>query len=157
MKLTDHKNSKKQGDAGLGIAIGWFTEQGYTVCIPLTDSQDYDLVIDIQGRLQKVQVKTATRYRYGGWVSDLRVKGGNKSGTGKTKVFDPTQIDLLFIITGDRTLYLIPSVSVQGQATISLGSKYTEFKVTHFQGNPLPMKLKKPAPVTPAPKEREDS
>ena len=43
MSLRGQKNSKKQGDIGLGIAIGWFATQGYTVCVPLTDSQDYDL------------------------------------------------------------------------------------------------------------------
>jgi hypothetical protein len=43
--LTGHKNTKKQGDVGL--AIGWFTSQGHTVCVHLTDSQDYDLVVEI--------------------------------------------------------------------------------------------------------------
>ena len=30
----------------MGIAIGYFVAQGYTVSVPLTDSQDYDLIID---------------------------------------------------------------------------------------------------------------
>jgi hypothetical protein len=33
------KNSKKQGDAGLGIAIGWLSAQGFDVLLPLTDSR----------------------------------------------------------------------------------------------------------------------
>ena len=37
-------NSKRQGNIGIGAAIAWFTVHGYTVSIPLTDSQDYDLI-----------------------------------------------------------------------------------------------------------------
>lgn len=51
MKLNEHKNSKKQGDAGLGEAIAYFTRLGYTVQLPLTDSQDYALVVDIDGNI----------------------------------------------------------------------------------------------------------
>lgn len=75
--LTGHKNTKKQGDVGLGLAIGWFTSQGHTVCVPLTDSQDYDLVVDIDGKLQKVQVKTTTyKAPSGAYSVGLSVKGG---------------------------------------------------------------------------------
>ena len=49
--MRKYKNSKKQGDAGLGIAIEYFTTKGYCVCIPLTDSQEYDLVVEIQNKL----------------------------------------------------------------------------------------------------------
>jgi hypothetical protein len=129
MNLRNHKNSKKQGDAGLGIAIGWFAESGYTVSIPLTDSQDYDLIVDDGLGPKRVQVKTVTRHRYGGWVVELRTKGGNKSGTGKTKVFDPKKVDTLFIITANRDLYLLPSKNVHGESSISVGKKYENFRV----------------------------
>lgn len=59
-------NSKQQGDVGLGAAIGWFTSKGYTVCIPLTDSQDYDLVVETKGKLEKVQVKTTSSTKENG-------------------------------------------------------------------------------------------
>jgi hypothetical protein len=129
MKLSEHRNSKKQGDAGLGIAIGWFAEEGYTVNVPLTDSQDYDLIVDTDGKLQRVQVKTATRHRYGGWVVELRTRGGNRSGTGKSKQFDPRKVDLLFVVTSERSIFLIPSEEVTGRSTVTVGSKYQEFKV----------------------------
>jgi HJR/Mrr/RecB family endonuclease len=51
-------NSKKQGDIGMCYAIAYFSKMGYTVNIPITDSQDYDLIIDREGKLLKVQVKT---------------------------------------------------------------------------------------------------
>ena len=125
------RNSKKQGDAGLGIAIGWFTEQGYTVCIPLTDSQDYDLVVEIKPPiLSRVQVKTSTyQTPRGSWEVGLRTAGGNRSGIGKIKKLDPKAVDYLFIVTGDGSRYLIPSAEVCGSSRITLGNKYLYFRV----------------------------
>lgn len=124
-----HKNSKKQGDAGLGIAIGWFAAQGYTVCVPLTDSQDYDLIVDMDG-LKRVQVKT-TAYRNpaGNYVAGLRVHGGNRTGTGKVKFFNPSGVDLVFIVTACGANYLVPS-NVCGRNSIALSAAaYGQYKV----------------------------
>lgn len=129
MKLRGHKNSKKQGDVGLGVAIAWFTAEGHTVCVPLTDSQDYDLVID-DGRLNKVQVKTTTVHQDGSYVVELRTSGGNRSGTGKTKKFDSTQIDILFVVTDDGTKYLIPSSEISSTCRLSLGTKYRKYRLS---------------------------
>ena len=41
------KNSKKQGDAGLGQAIAYFTMLGYDIALPLTDSADWDLIVEM--------------------------------------------------------------------------------------------------------------
>ena len=49
MKYTN----KHIGNAALGTAIGYFTNAGYTVSIPLTDTQDYDLIVDMNGVLKK--------------------------------------------------------------------------------------------------------
>ncbi len=56
--LRKQRNSKQQGDVGLAIAIAWFAKNGYRVSIPLTDSQDYDLVIEVETRFYSVQVRT---------------------------------------------------------------------------------------------------
>ncbi len=130
MKLRDHKNSKKQGDAGLGTAIGWLTRSGYTVCVPLTDSQDFDLVVDVEGDLKRVQVKTTThKNTRGRWVASLRVAGGNRSGTGKRKKFDPTKVDYLFVVTADDDLYWIPTFECSCESQLVLAPKYDKFKV----------------------------
>ena len=39
-------NNKEKGNSGLGMAIAYFSTRGYTVSIPLNDTQDYDLVIE---------------------------------------------------------------------------------------------------------------
>lgn len=81
-------NTKQQGDVGLGAAIAAFTKYNATVCIPLTDSQDYDLVVEGNYGLKKVQVKRCTYKRNNLFRVSLTVKGGNRSGAGKIKKFD---------------------------------------------------------------------
>ena len=49
--------NKEKGNYGLGIAIAYFTSHGYIVSIPLNDTQDYDLIVDKNNCIQKVQVK----------------------------------------------------------------------------------------------------
>lgn len=128
--LTGHKNTKKQGDVGMGVAIGWFAAQGITVCIPLTDSQDYDLVAEIDGLLKKIQVKT-TRYKnkYGIYVCQLKTCGGNQSRN-TIKCFDPNSVDYIFILDGDGGKYLIPTLNMSLSSNISLGEKYQEYMVS---------------------------
>ena len=38
--------NKQRENCGLGIAIAYFSTNGYTVSISLNDTQDYDLLID---------------------------------------------------------------------------------------------------------------
>ena len=122
-------NTKKQGDVGLGAAIAYFTKQGFTVAIPLTDSQDYDLIVDRVSFLQRVQVKHTTYKRGGKFLFSLTVKGGNRSGTGKIKKFDVSKVDVVFVVTGDGDMYCIPVTSLGGYSGISLYQYYDQFKV----------------------------
>lgn len=124
--MLNHKNSKKQGDEGLGVAIGWFASKGYTVCVPLTDSQPYDLVVELDDGLKKVQVKT-TKYVERRYRVELRTKGGNKSGTGRTKKFNALEADYLFVVTASGRKYFIPAERLRGCSSITLGDSYEEF------------------------------
>ena len=57
--------NKEKGNSGLGMAIAYFTTKGYTVSIPLNDTQDYDLVIERCNKLYTVQVKaTGCKTKY---------------------------------------------------------------------------------------------
>lgn len=121
-------NSKKRGDIGLGAAIFWFAKNGVTVSIPLTDSQDYDLVVDMGG-LKRVQVKTTSNVsKSGSYEVGLRVCGGNRSGSGKIKKFNKNKIDLLFVLDANGATYLIPSSQLNVTNSISLNA-YKKFIV----------------------------
>ena len=59
------KSNKEKGNDGLGIAIAYYSTNGYTVSIPLNDTQDYDLIVDKNNVLKKVQVKaTSCKTKY---------------------------------------------------------------------------------------------
>jgi hypothetical protein len=126
--LTTYENTNKQGNAGIGIAIAWFTSNGYTVSVPLTDTQDYDLIVD-NNKPARVQIKTTTYQRRDVYYVSLTVKGGNRSGTGKIKKFNASNVDFVFIVTGNDTKYLIPSTAIATQSSITLSTKYDLYKI----------------------------
>ena len=67
-------SNKTIGNASLGTAIGYFANIGCTVSIPLNDTQDYDLLVDFDGNIKKVQVKgTSFKTNYGIYQVSLKV------------------------------------------------------------------------------------
>ena len=50
--------NKEKGNSGLGMAIAYFSTNGYVVSIPLNDTQDYDLIIEKNNVIKTVQVKS---------------------------------------------------------------------------------------------------
>ena len=121
------RNSKKQGDAGLGQAIAYFTSKGYDIALPLTDSADWDLIVEIENDLKRVQVKTSSQMKGDIAVVDASVKGGNKSSSSKKKIQDQ-QWDLIFIhhlVTKQQALIPKDILTTSGQ--INLGKKYSDY------------------------------
>lgn len=127
--FTKCKTTKDQGNIGIAAAISYFTSQCYTVSIPINDSQDYDLVVDIENVLHKVQVKT-TKYKEpsGNYQATLKSSGGTK-GEVYGRVADG-ECSLLFILCENSDMYLIPKSVFQNlRAAITLGEKYFEYLV----------------------------
>lgn len=123
------KNSKKQGDAGLGLAIAHFTMQGYNVALPLTDSVDWDLIVEINGALKKVQVKTSIQLRRGTMVFDCAVSGGNKTRS-TCKSIPDQDWDLLFLyhlLTQKKAL--IPKSEITSSGQVNLSKRYEKFMI----------------------------
>jgi hypothetical protein len=124
------KNSKKQGDAGLGQAIAYFTLKGYDVALPLTDSADWDLIVEINGELKRVQVKTSSQIEESGIMKfNANVNGGNMSYNKAPKLIPDQQWDLLFLhhlVTGKQALIPKDALTTKGQVNIG-GKKYNEF------------------------------
>lgn len=127
--LSTKKNTKQQGNVGVGQAIAYFTKLGHVVLLPLNDSQEYDLVVDQDGELKKVQVKTTYhRVPSGNFSVELRTSGGNQSYS-TVKHFDSCKVDYLFILTEDEDKYLIPCSDIDNKSTITLGDKFSKFRV----------------------------
>ncbi len=124
----DFITNKQKGNSGLGMAIAYFSTNGYTVSIPLNDTQDYDLIVEKESILQTVQVKSTGCIGKGGnYQVALKSCGGTKGTTYKTII--ETNIDLLFVLNANKEMYLIPKSRINNMSTLSLGDKYKEFKI----------------------------
>ena len=126
--MNTFKNSKAQGNMGMGAAIAYYTSLGWHVSIPLTDSEDYDFIADDETTLHKVQVKT-TNYQNpdGRWCASLSTKGGNRTYQTIKKFSQST--GFLFIVTGDGRWYNIPCNIGLPTSSISLGEPYDKYLV----------------------------
>ena len=126
------KNTKQQGNIGLGVAIQYFTQNLYNVSLPLNDSQDYDLIVeDNDGTLKKVQVKTSTqKSKYETYTINLRVLGGNSKQNYVHKKANEVIYDWLFILCDNGDRYLIPKEIIKNlKSTITVGKEYLEYKI----------------------------
>jgi hypothetical protein len=121
--------TKGQGNVGVAAAILYFAKQGNIISIPLNDSQEYDLVVDIDGKLNKVQVKT-TKYstEHGVYQASLVSSGGSKREV-YHRVCE-SQCDLLFVLCENNTQYLIPrDIFKNNIKSINLGKNVEQFIV----------------------------
>ena len=121
-------SNKEKGNAGLAMGIAYFGSNGYTVSLPLNDTQDYDLIVDKDNKLKKVQVKsTACKTKYGNYQVALKSCGGTK---GKTyKILIDTNVDELFILTEDLNMYIVPIEEINNKTTLNICEKYYKYKV----------------------------
>lgn len=97
-------NRKLIGRTGLSMAINYFTLQGYTVCLPINDTQWYDLVIEKDGKLQTVQCKATQT------INDeisLRNMGGTNGGV-YDNLINHSELDYLFCVNKDLNMWCIP-------------------------------------------------
>ena len=122
------KTNKEKGNTSLGIAIAYYASNGYTVSIPLNDTQDYDLIVDKENLIKRVQVKsTGCKTKYGNYQVALKSCGGTKGATYKTLI--ETNIDELFIVTQDLGMYVLPIGETQNKSTLNICSKYEKYRV----------------------------
>lgn len=120
--------NKEKGNSSLGVAIAYFTTNGYTVSIPLNDTQDDDLVVEKENKFYSIQVKsTGCKTKYGIYQVALKSYGGTKGTTYKTVI--DTDIDYLFVVTDKIEMYLLPKHIINNKSTLNLCDKYQEYKV----------------------------
>ena len=122
------KTNKEKGNTGLGIAIADYSTSGYIVSIPLNDTQDYDLIVDKNNILKKVQVKaTSCKTRYNKYQVALKSCGGTKGKTYKTII--NTNIDEVFIVTDSMDIFIIPIEKIKNKSTLNLCDKYEKYRI----------------------------
>ena len=115
-------NRKQIGRLGLSMAINYFTIQGYTVSLPINDTQWYDLIIEKDNQFFTVQCK-ATQTKNDS--IDLRSTGGTK-GSIYDNVLNHSKLDYLFCVNKDLKMWLIPIKDITTSKQITLRTEPTK-------------------------------
>ncbi len=115
-------NRKQIGRLGLSMAINYFTIQGYTISLPINDTQWYDLIIEKDNQFFTVQCK-ATQTENDS--IDLRSTGGTK-GSVYDNVLNHSKLDYLFCVNKDLKMWLIPVKDITTSKQITLRTEPTK-------------------------------
>ena len=119
--------NKEKGNTSLGIAIAYYTSNGYIVSIPLNDTQDYDLIVDKNNNIKRVQVKsTSCKDKSGKYQVALKSCGGTKGTTYKT--IKDTKIEEIFILLENKDIYIMPIEEIKNSSTLTICDKYIKYK-----------------------------
>lgn len=119
-----------QGNVGLGRAIAYYTANCIPIMIPLNDTQKYDLVVDKDGQLQRVSVKTTQSMNKSNTCYVVQFKNsGGASGKSIIRNFDNTTCDIVFIVTIEGTMYEIPSNLINVSSALTLTEDWNSYIV----------------------------
>lgn len=94
---------KQIGRLGLSSAINYFTINGYTISLPINDTQWYDLIVEKDNVFQTVQCKATNTEDN---TISLRSFGGTKGSEIDNVLNHP--VDLLFCVDGKLNMWNIP-------------------------------------------------
>ena len=100
--------TKEQGIIGQARVLSEFESLGISVSIPFGDNLPYDLIIDVYGKLYKVQVKTSTQTKDG--KTDFGIKK-NRINTKNTYIshYKENEVDFYALYAINRNkVFLIP-------------------------------------------------
>ena len=100
--------NKDKGRAGMSMAIAYFGSNGYTVSIPMNDTQWYDLVIEKDGVFQTVQCKATGNCEN---TIALRSMGGNTGKAYDNVLNHP--VDILFCLDSNKNMFTIPVEAIR--------------------------------------------
>lgn len=112
----EKEDRKQTGRTGLSMAITYFTLQGYTVSLPINDTQWYDLIIEKDDTFFTVQCK-ATQTDDN--TISLRSTGGTK-GMSYDNILNHSKLDYLFCVDNALQMWLIPVKDIITTNQISL-------------------------------------
>lgn len=128
-------NSKRIGNIGEAITLAKFVEKGIGVYLPFGDNEKADLIIELNKKLYKIQVKTSNRLESGCLIFNTQ---SSRSGTREKIFYKEEDIDLYAcysLIT--KELYILNRKEFP-QGTVSLrieDSKNNQTKNIKFAKN----------------------
>jgi hypothetical protein len=114
------KTTHEIGNIGEARVIFEAAKRGYTVCIPQGHDARYDLVVDIDGKLCKVQVKTT---KSDGHVVKVNTRSvGKLDGEIIAKKYTEQEVDWIVVydITTDKCAFVPASLLGTGRYALAL-------------------------------------
>jgi hypothetical protein len=125
--------SKRKGNRALASAISYYSLLDYPIALPLGDTEKYDMIIEENKKLLKVQCK------YTGSLNKkatknisfnipLYVCGGNRSSGNNKILYENGDFDILYVLTTSGDRYIIPFDDMAGKIVIATGA-YQKYKV----------------------------
>jgi hypothetical protein len=110
---------KRLRDAAASIAASWFLLRGLNAAIPVEPTV-YDLLVTMPDGVKRVQVKTTICKGKDGWTVGVGRRPYSIGNRERMVPYDPDALDYFFILDGDLTMYLIPSLVIAGRVAILL-------------------------------------
>lgn len=95
------RDTQRKGDLAVTQAIATFTRKGCDVSLPVTESAAYDIVVDAEGKLYRVQVRYSS-------TPDVELRRIHSNSQGYViKKAKADAYDWLYILYKDGSEYLI--------------------------------------------------
>lgn len=108
-------------------------KEGYKVSLPLIDSYPYDLIVDTNCKLLKVQVKTGSYKRYKS-NNSFNIPVLIAQGSSKKDPYSVNEVDLFAIrIEEFDTWYFIPIEETRGKKKLILFPHHKESTEEYFK------------------------
>ena len=115
------ETNKDKGRAGMSMGIAYFGANGYTVSIPLNDTQWYDFIAEKDGHFYTVQCKATGSTNN---AISLRSTGGTK-GSEYDSVLNH-DVDLLFCLDKEQNMFVIPLKDIKENGNLKQITLRTE-------------------------------
>lgn len=121
-------NTKEKANIAVGKAISYYTSKIYTISLPLNDSQKYDIVVEINSVLKKIQVKYTNSFAPSGFPI-LSLKSTSGTTRKRYSIASEENCDIIFVYCSNNEQWEIPSSELKGRKTIYLNKEMEKFKI----------------------------
>ena len=112
--------SKQKGNIGEAKCLAKMVELGVPVCLPFGDNERYDMVIERNGKLEKIQIKYSSQKASDGSVI-FKTSSSTNHTTNKHYSTYENDIDAFLLYNGvTDDVYYLPISIVGSQKTITL-------------------------------------
>lgn len=115
---------KRQGEAAEARFLAKATHLGLRVAVPWGDSATYDLIVDGQGKLSRVQLKSV-------WVRRSNNRQAYQvcvcRGNDRKQPYAATEVDFVVILVcAEPAWYIIPVRALAGRKAVRLASSHPQ-------------------------------